>query len=173
MNDDRDQARDGKFIQGYNNMLARVRDIYDEAERHALPALQHTIETAIDYTIQLGELTRAEAELIGNYLKRDLQDAAAYLAGSGTTEFSDWLKIDATLIENELLDLFSSVADKTKIGLTQWALQAAAADIYGTGEITSIGTLQCQSCGELLHFSATAHIPNCPHCGEKTFHRVT
>ena len=173
MNNNDNQSGDGKFTQAYNRMLARIRDIYEEAERHTLPALQRAIEKAIDKTTELGELTRVEAERIGDYLKRDIEDAAAYLSGPEAKEFSDWLKIDATLIEHEILQLFISVADKTKIELAQWELQAANADTYRTGEITGIGTLQCNNCDELLRFTATGHIPLCPHCRGTTFRRTT
>lgn len=173
MNERDNKSSDSKFIEAYNRMLAHVRDAYEEAERHTLPALQHAIDVAIDKTAELGELTRAEAERIGDYLKRDIEDAAAYIAGPQGKEFSDWLKIDVTLMEKEILDLFFSVADKTKVELAQWELQAANSDdTYRSGEITGIGTLQCNKCNEVLRFTTTDKIPECPKCGGTEFRRV-
>jgi hypothetical protein len=41
--------------------------------------LRASIEHAAEKAVELGELTREEARLIGGYLKRDLEDAGQYL----------------------------------------------------------------------------------------------
>ncbi len=156
-----------KHLHAYNRMMEQVRTLADHL---GYQNLKHAIQLAKDKAVDLGELTREEAEQIGDYLVRDLEDAGQHLAESGG-ELKDWLRFDLQLIEERLLEMFALAADKTKLEFMQLAERARRASEYHTGNITSIGTLQCVSCGELLHFHATSHIPPCPKCHGNIFQR--
>jgi len=52
--------------------------------------------------------------------------------------------------------------DKVRQRVTEWH----------TGEITTIGTLRCRTCGEAVHFKCTGHIPSCPKCHATVNERV-
>lgn len=162
---------DQRFIHAYDRMMEHLRNALEHIEHETRPALGHFIEAAQEKAVELGELSREEAEKIGNYLKRDIEDAAEYLTGPEAKELSDWFKFDIGLIEDRLLELFTSVADKTKLELLQLEQRARRAGEYHTGEITGIGTLTCSRCGEALHFHAAGHIPPCPKCHATTFTR--
>ena len=41
------------------------------------------------------------------------------------------------------------------------------------GEITAFGTLQCKSCGEVIHLRGPGRIPPCPRCHGTTYRRLT
>ena len=160
-----------KLIAAYDKMMERVEHFLDTAERQALPALQKNIDKAKQQAIELKEITKEEAEKIGDYLRRDLHDAAEHLESSGK-EISSWFSFDLKLIEDRILDIFVKVADKTRLELAQLAEQAKRAQQYRTGEITSIGTLACQDCDTLLHFKKTSRIPPCPKCHKTSFVRT-
>jgi ssDNA-binding Zn-finger/Zn-ribbon topoisomerase 1 len=160
-----------KLIAAYDKMMERVEHLLDAAEQQALPALQKNIDKAKQQAIELKEITKEEAEKIGDYLRRDLHDAAEHLESSGK-EFSSWFSFDLKLIEDRVLDIFVKVADKTRFELAQLAEQAKRAQEYHTGEITSIGTLACQECETLLHFKKTSRIPPCPKCHKTVFVRT-
>lgn len=161
-----------KLIQAYDRMMERVRAAIGEAEKTALPILQQGIEAAKEKAVELGELTREEAERIGDYLRRDLRDAAEHLVRTGN-DLRDWLRFDLNLIENRLWEMFSQAVDRTRIELAQLQGQAPVVQEYHTGEITGIGTLVCTGCGQLVHFHATNRIPPCPKCHGSTFVRAT
>ena len=110
------------------------------------------------------ELIRLEG-----YVKRDLINAAWYLNETGKT-LKDWLGFDLALIKRDFWEMFSTAADKTTTELLQIKLQAENAE-YHTGEITGLGTLSCDQCGEKLHFYKPGHIPPCPKCNGTHFHR--
>jgi len=159
------------LLNAYNRLLEQVRHIWQEASDEARPTLDFLINRAREKIGIVEELGREEAEKIGEYLKRDLQDAADYLSGPEARELGDWLKLDIDLIEQEMLDLFTSVADQTKLELMALEERARRAGEYHTGEITGIGTLYCSACGQVLHFHKTGHIPPCPECHHTTFRR--
>lgn len=166
-----EQNLDQKLIAAYDSMMNRVAKLLDSAEQQALPALQKNIDKAKSQAIELKEVTKEEAERLGEYVRRDLNDAAEYLEHTGE-ELSTWLSFDLELVEERLLDVFAKVADKTRLELAQLKAQAKMAQEYHTGEITSIGTLACQSCDSLLHFKKTSKIPPCPKCHQTTFVRT-
>lgn len=163
---------DSSMVDAYNQMMLRVRDSIESAEAQAIPTLQKAIEQAKDEAIHLGEVSIEDAQEIGNYIKRDINDAAEYLMES-SHEFSEWLMLDIDIIEQKVLELFLSVADKTRIELEQIA--HAKCDIfmeYKSGEITGPGTLICINCENKIQFSTTGKIPNCTQCGMDIFRRA-
>jgi hypothetical protein len=162
---------DNHLDSAYDRLLAQARKLLHEAGEEARPTLEWLINEAREKIGIVEELGREEAEKVGNYLKRDLQDAADFLAGPKAREFSEWLKMDIALIEQEALELFTSVADKTKLELLALEERARLTNEYHTGEITSIGTLFCNHCDKSIHFKQTGHIPPCPYCGHTQFHR--
>jgi len=165
-----------KLVQAYNHMLERVKAALEHAEHDTLPTVQQHIESAKKKAVELGELTRDEAEKIGAYVKRDLHDAAQYVTGTGK-ELASWLRFDLELIEQRVLDVFSTMVDKTRLELDKLGLRAKSVDaakhvnVWHTGEVTGVGTLKCTACGQAVHFHATGRIPPCSKCHATTFRR--
>lgn len=167
-----DSHTEGKFTAAYDKMMERIHHFFEDPEADAVPTLKQRIELAKLRAIELREITAEEAEKIAYYVERDLHDAASYLETTGKS-FSTWFNFDLQLIEERLYELFSSVADRTRIELGQLASQAEMSQQYQTGEITGIGTLACDACGSQMHFEKTGRIPPCPKCHQTQFKRVT
>jgi len=161
-----------KLAHAYNQMMERVKDTLRETEHNTLAALQHSIDLAKEKAVELGELSREEAVRLGDYLRRDLEDAGEYLADSGA-ELGSWLHFDVELVEDRLWEAFTAAADQTKLAYLDLAQRAQRASEYHTGELTTVGSLRCSACGELLHFHGTGHIPPCPKCHNTRFTRST
>lgn len=161
-----------RLTDAYHRLLEKLGSSLQQAEKTAAPLVQKGLDSAAEQLSALGELTREELTRAGDYLKRDLVDAAAFLEKSGG-ELRDWLRFDAQVIEQSLLDLFGDVVDKTRVELEQFRQQANVNGEWHTGEVTGIGTLECKSCGEHVHFHKPGHIPPCPKCHGTTYRRVT
>jgi len=169
LNDQKDALE--HLVEAYDIMLKRVSDAIEKAEQTTIPVLKKNIEHARETAIEVGELTRDEAEKIAAYLERDMHDAADFLSETGK-EFKDWGKFDLELIESRLLEMFANVADKTRLELDALAEQARRASMYHTGEVTGPGTLTCVSCGKDIHFHKTGHIPPCAECHGTEYRRT-
>jgi len=161
-----------RLTEAYDKMLARVRHRMQEMEKEARPTLHGALENAKETATELGELSREEAEKVAKYLRRDLEHAADFLSRTGE-DLGGWLRFDAELTERTLADMFMQVADRTRVELAEFSLRADALGEWHTGEISGIGTLECKSCGEKLHFHQTGHIPPCPKCRGTTFRRIS
>ena len=156
-----------KLVSAYQKMMGRVQDTL---ENSTIQTLQQHIESAKEKAVELEELTFEEAERIGEYLRRDLQDAAEYIV---TTEqaLADWLRFDLELIEDQLLRMLSLMVDQTRAELDNLAESARQATEWQSGEITGPGTLRCEQCGKVLRFYKPGYIPTCPNCGGVAFGR--
>jgi vacuolar-type H+-ATPase subunit H len=161
-----------KLVDAYNKMLERLHTAMEEVGQHARPSFHEQLKQATEKASELGELGREEAEEIAGYLKRDIDDAAQWLADNGD-ELKDWLRFDIEQVESRLFEAMSSVADKTRLELKEIEERAGLVHEWKTGEISGIGTLVCESCGELLHFHTSGHIPPCPKCHGTLFKRVS
>ena len=118
-----------RMVEAYENMLERVDEALERAEKATLPTLKRSLEAAREKAVELDELTREEAEKISQYLERDMKDAAHFLSETGE-EFRNWLNFDVQLIENRMMEMFASVADRTRMELDRLAAQARAFGIY-------------------------------------------
>mgnify|MGYP002725666086 CR=1 FL=1 len=159
-----------RLVQAYNKMLEMVHDGVGQFEENALPVLRKRVDEAREKIVEMGELTREEADKLSVYFERDMQDAAGFLAETGD-EFVSWLRTDITLIEAKLLDMLTQVADQTSLQLHRMADEAGRMP-YRTGEVTGPGTLVCKGCKEELNFNTAARIPTCPKCQGKVFLRA-
>jgi len=159
-----------RLIEAYNQMMTSIRSSFESSE-HSDMSLSKAISMAREEITHISDITQDEAEEISNFIKRDINDAAEYMMES-SSEFSDWLMLDIEVIERKLIELFLSVADKTRVELEQLGVQNRELSLYYSGEITGPGTLQCTECGHKVSFTTTSHIENCTQCGHTTFRRA-
>ncbi|MBB1125384.1 zinc ribbon-containing protein [Thiospirillum jenense] len=162
-----------RLIRAYERMLDLLH-VHSTAEAdNAAPVftkLRDQLAAVRDRMVELGELTREEANRIGDYLERDLHDAASYLVTTGD-DLRNWWRFDVALIEERILTAFTSVADQTSLQLRQLQHEGRQFDRYQTGDITAPGTLRCTGCGAAVTLTQTGCIPACPACGGTQFGR--
>jgi len=173
MNDkNSDSSATERLSDAYHRMMDRVKSAIEDAEDRPAPSLEELLGKAQEKAVELGELTREEAQKVADYLKRDMQDAGHYLTDTGT-ELRGWLSFDLELIEDRILDLFSRVADKTRLEILEFEHDVKEGPTYRAGEIAGPGTLCCVSCGEEIPFYKAELIPACPKCQGTEFERRT
>ncbi len=159
-----------KLVQAYNQMMERVRQTFADTEAKVLPTLKHSLDKARETAVELGELSHDEAEKIALWLKRDAQDAGKHLA-EDRHELSGWLRFDIDQIEDRLLQMFTSVADKTRLEIQQLQQTLEQDPPHMSGEITAPGTLYCTQCNDTIISNHTTRIQPCPNCGNESFRR--
>jgi polyhydroxyalkanoate synthesis regulator phasin len=159
-----------KLVDAYERMLKRTHETIEQAEKETVPAFRELLHKARDNMVELGELTREEANKVADYVERDIKDAASYIADTGE-DLKKWWRFDLDQIEQKLLDTFSQVADQTSVQLQNWAEQARQASLYHTGEVTGPGTLVCDACGAEMNMHKAGRIPPCPKCHATSFSR--
>ena len=166
----------GKQAHAYANMLERVKHGLESTEDDVATRLHYVVDAAKERAYELGELTREEADKIGDYLKRDIEDATKYLSQEGK-QLGDWLKFDIELVENRLADMLNDTLEQainpTTIELQRLAEEAAEENLWYTGEVVGPGTLICDNCGHELNFFHIQDVPGCPKCDGTIFKRIS
>jgi predicted RNA-binding Zn-ribbon protein involved in translation (DUF1610 family) len=160
-----------RMVTAYEAMLERMHQLLENTEKKTVPLMREALQEARDRAVELGELTREEAERVSQYLERDMRDAAGFLAETGQ-EFRDWFRFDWQLVNQRLLDMFAGVADQTSLAFRELAERARQASLYHSEEVTGPGTLVCTQCGEEIHFRHVSRIPPCPNCHGREFSRA-
>lgn len=160
-------------VHAYQQMMARVKGALEHATTDTLPGIRHYIDHAVDKAVELEELTREEAERVGDYLRRDVHDAAEYLAGNEDGDLKAWMRFDVEQIEGRILGMFQVMVDHTREELDTLKVRAEVMSEWYSDEITGPGTLQCQACGKVIQYRKPELIVPCPGCGGTVFVRVT
>lgn len=106
------------LISAYNQMMNDMRLAFNQADSSEM-TLQKALDMAKHQATHIGIITAEEAHEIGEYIKRDINDAAEFMMES-SAEFYDWLMLDIDMIERKVMELFLSVADHTRIELEQF-----------------------------------------------------
>ena len=158
------------LARAYETMFESAAKGLHNAEQKSADLLHELIDKAKEEVVEVGEVSREDAEKLSTYVKRDLGGAARHMSVSGK-ELKDWLGFETTLLEVEFVDQLLKLADPTRVELFKLKLDAQPTPPYHTGEITGPGTLICDECGENLHFYRAGKIPPCPKCHATNFHR--
>ncbi len=155
----------------YDRISELAQKILHEKDSKNAKAVAESVHEAKELLLKAGEIPQQHAEDIATSILRDLHDAATSLLME-ERDLTDWLRLDLLLIEKKALHRFQTLVDFTKVGLSHLKKTLQRLDEWRTGEITTIGTLQCKKCGEILHFHKTGRIPPCPKCQGTTFQRI-
>ena len=165
------------LISAYNRMMADMRAAFEQSEPDYMP-MQAALNQAKHLAVDSGDVTAEEAHEIGEYIKRDINDAAEFMMES-SAEFYDWLQLDIEMIERKVMEMFLAVAEHTRQQLVRFRqLQtqpettvAEQITIYRSGEITAPGKLVCEHCGRSRPLFRSDEIKDCEQCGHDRFIR--
>ncbi|MEE9451150.1 MAG: zinc ribbon-containing protein [Gammaproteobacteria bacterium] len=160
------KGAEDRLIKAYEHMLAHVSQATNKKQLDE--AIQHAKSTLLD----VGQLTHEEVENIAQCFNRDIIDATLFLHET-EEDLINWVKFDWQLIEARLWDNFSAVADKTLLEQQALQFRLMRGPVYKSSEIIGLGSLQCDQCGEILHFKKVSQIPPCPGCEATQFSRVS
>ncbi len=150
----------------YEDIVLKVHQLDDKST----PVLQTLIEESKANVAKFQTLSKEEANLVAEGLKRDMEDMSTYLSES-EHQLEDWLGFETALIKQTLLEQILLAADKTTVQLLALNDRFERNSIYKTGEIKGPGTLCCDKCGEILHFHKAGKVPPCPKCHSTDYHR--
>ena len=169
--EDKAKASSERLTHAYDRMLQRTEHTLGSTTARSGTVLKHALDVAREKAVELEELTREEADRVHEFVTRDLYDAGRHLAME-EREIADWLRLNLLLVEKEILYRFTTLAQAAKLELKHLEKAKRRFNEWHTGEVTTIGTLRCRGCGELVHFERTGHIPPCPKCHATVYERT-
>ncbi|PIE42867.1 MAG: metalloendopeptidase [Gammaproteobacteria bacterium] len=162
-----------KAVHAYDRIIHRVESAVADIENRTWETIKKEVDDAIEFEQGVAELTREEIDLLGAYVKRDLEGMMRFVSET-RHGLAEWLKIDVALVEKKMKESLFSIADKTRV--EQMELEHKTHHdhgIYVKGEIASPGMLQCSECGYMVCLTQTTMIEACHECDNHYFKRIT
>lgn len=103
------------LISAYNQMIHEMHDAFEQTGSGYI-SLQKALEVSKQKVLRNCDVSAEEAYEIGEFIKRDINDAAEYMM-ENRADFFDWLSLDIEVIERKIIDMFLAVADNTRLEL--------------------------------------------------------
>ncbi len=164
------ESKMDKLVHGYDTLMEQLSAWLEKADESAGPLLINGLHDAEEFLHDLGQWTKEEVDLLGRYVKRDIHDISQHLEKSNQS-LMEWLQFDGKHVEDKLMEILSSMTDKTRAELNKISHLAKKQNIWHTGEVTSVGTITCKTCGKELHYHKAGRVPPCPKCHNTEFIR--
>lgn len=160
---DQDKAN---LTRKYDTLAQRFNELYSAGKERGRESMAVALEKAREQLTAAGEFSAEQGEDLKQYLARDLDQtiADARQLGEDAKERLHPARLGAGALAS-----LASILDATGEALRSLSGKAREALVYKSGELTSAGTLTCQSCGQKVQFKATGHIPPCPKCNATVF----
>ncbi|MGH1461643.1 MAG: zinc ribbon-containing protein [Neptuniibacter sp.] len=157
----------------YDRVLLRLTKDLKSTDSHSWDLLQEKIHDAVELELAAEEMTRDEMDLLKAYLFRDLKKLGYYAHETGEG-IAAWLKFDLNALEQAFVEQLKHIADQTRIGHEELRERLDHdEDQYLSGELATVGTLECLNCGEQLSLQKTEKLDVCSKCQGKFFKRIS
>ena len=158
----------GRLAEQYDRLAGKFNDLYVAGKERGRESMTVAMDKAHDQLAALGEFSSGQGQKLKQYLARDLDQAISFThhVGEEARDRLNPARLGAGALSSlasaleASSDALHTLGDKTKQSLT-----------YKTGEITSAGTLTCQSCEQKVHLKHTGHVPPCPKCKGTLFEK--
>lgn len=163
-----DQEKRAQLAAAYDKFAERVAALLANGRERSTEAFEQAMETARAKLAAAGEFSAAQGDEFKRFLRRDfdhLSEEASVLGNEAKQRLSPERLRDGAL---------AALASALQAGgetLQAWSRKTDEAIIYGSGELTSAGTLTCLNCGSTLQLKETAHVPPCPACLGQRFRK--
>ncbi len=169
-----DQAE--RLAQLYDKLVERLYEVRLEVEKASEQLdLDKEIERLIEAEHELERLTKEEAGLLSQWLKRDLKDLRSHLA-STETGVKAWLAQETSFLSEQFLHWLRQVADPSLVDAQTLKEDLDSREdptLYHAGELAMAGVFACANCGKEVEVQFTHRLEPCHRCEERIFIRRT
>ncbi len=155
-----------KLAHQYDLLASKFKEVYLAGKERGRESMSIALEKAHEHLTTLGEFSAEQGEELKQYLVRDLDQtiADAQQLGEQAKE-----RLHPARLGAGALSSLATVLELTGNALRSLGERTKEALTYKTGEMTSAGTLTCQSCGQKVQLKNTGHVPPCPKCNGTRF----
>jgi len=149
------------MTQKYDLLAEKFHKTYLAETKRDREAMTVALEKAREQLTAAEEFSVEQGQELKRYMARDLDQTIADAKELGDAAKE---KLNPSRLGAGALSSLAAVIDATSSALKSLDKKTKESLTYKTGEITTAGTLTCNSCGEQIHMKATGHVPPCPKC---------
>ena len=166
--EEQNNHKEAQEVSQYEKLAARTREFLETAREKTPKTLDEAFDRAREEMIAAGDFSREQARKIQTFLQRDLKSAGEHFPQLGKTlkEAVDPQRV-ASGIQSTLAYILDALGDTFK----DFASKTAERLTYRTGELSSPGTLKCNSCGKRIYMTSTGRVPPCAKCHSTEFQK--
>jgi hypothetical protein len=154
------------LTQKYDLLTEKFHDTYLAQKKRSRDAMETALEKSHQQLLNAEEYSVEQGQELMHYLKRDLDQT---IIDMEKLEDSTKAKLNPSRLGAGALSSLASILDKADISLHTLKEKTKKHLCYKTGEVTSVGTLTCQSCDQKIHLKSIGHVPPCPKCKATVF----
>jgi isocitrate dehydrogenase len=152
----------------YDRFTERASELFAAGQEKSLEASEKAMDAARHQFSAAGEFSAEQGENFKEYMRRDLAQTERDMraVSQGTTEHLHPARLGAGALSSlaRMLEVAGSA-------MQSWSRKAEDALHFGTGDITTAGTMTCVACGKSLQLKRTSRIPPCPSCSGTQFRK--
>ncbi|MDR9467117.1 hypothetical protein [Marinospirillum sp.] len=169
-----DQAE--RLAELYDKLIERLYQVRLEVEKTSEQLdLDKEIERLVENEEEWERLTRDEAALMSEWLKRDIKDLRTHLA-STEQGVKEWLAQETSMLSEQFMHWLRQVADPSLVDAQTLQEDLDSREdptLYHAGELAMAGAFTCANCGKQVEVSYTHRLEPCHRCEERIFIRKT
>lgn len=155
-----------KLAEEYDRLASKFTELYLAGRERGRDAMLEALDNAQDQLLKFEVISAEYGEELKQTLARDLDQVIsdAQRLGEEARE-----RFHPTRLSAGALASLANALELTSNALHGLSEKARNPHIYRTGEVTSAGTLTCQSCKTQIQLKETGPIPACPKCSHTLF----
>ena len=152
----------------YDRFTERASELFAAGQEKSREAMEKAMDAARQQFSAASEFSAEQGELFKQYMRHDLAQTQRDMRA--LTEESKEHLHPARLGAGALSSL-ARMLEVAGSAMQSWSRKAEDALHYGTGNITTAGTMTCVKCGQTLQLKHTSRIPPCPSCSGTQFRK--
>lgn len=152
----------------YDRWARQVQALYEAGRERGREGLEAAMAAAHRQFESAGEFTAERGNELRQFFERDIDQTVGHFRQLGQ-EASE--RLAPSRLEAGALSSLAAICQAAGSAFLSLSRRAESSLSYGTGEITTAGSLTCQGCGKVLRMRKTGHIPPCPGCSGTRFRK--
>ncbi len=151
----------------YDRFTERASEIFATSQEKSHEAMEKAMDATRQQFTEASEFSAEQGELFKQYMRRDLAQTEKDMHTlSQSREHLHPARLGAGALSS-----LAHMLEGAGSTMQSWSRKAEDALHFGTGDITSAGTLTCVKCGHTLQLKRTSRIPPCASCNGTQFRK--
>jgi isocitrate dehydrogenase len=152
----------------YDRYAQRASELFHAGQDKSREAMEKAMDAARQQLSAASEFSAEQGVIFKEYMRRDLAQTERDMraVSQGTKEHLHPARLGAGAVSS-----LARMLETAGSAMQSWSRQAEDTLHFGTGDITTAGTLTCVACGQTLQLKRTSRVPPCPLCSETQFRK--
>lgn len=152
----------------YDRFTERASEIFATGQEKSREAMEKAMDAARQQFSAAGEFSAEQGERFKQYMQRDLAQTEQYMRALSQESKE---RLHPARLGAGALSSLAHMLEGAGSAMQSWSRKAENVLHFGTGDITSAGTLTCVKCGHTLQLKRTSRIPPCASCNGTQFRK--